>query len=81
LLKGPVWHNLFYSFFTEISSSYSKQQASTQLISSAAYQNELKVDNKHKLFFNSFSDILLFQQALPNREKISTTYKSFSSWL
>jgi hypothetical protein len=44
-------------------------QASTQLISSAASQNEVKAEHKHKLLFNSFSEKLLFQQAeaLPNR--------------
>jgi hypothetical protein len=52
--KSHVWHSLFYSFFTEISNNYAKQQTSTQLISSAASQNELKADNKHKLLFNSF---------------------------
>jgi hypothetical protein len=69
LAFGPVWHSLFYSFFTEISSNYTKQQTSAQLINSAASQNELKADNKHKLFFNSISDKLLFQQAVvvPNR--------------
>jgi hypothetical protein len=66
---GPVWHNLFCSFFIEISRSYAKQQTSVQLISSAVFQNELKTDNKHKLLFNNFSDKLFFQQAaaLPNR--------------
>jgi hypothetical protein len=52
--KSHVWYSLFYSFFTEISNNYDKQQTSTQLISSAASQNELKADNKHKLLFNSF---------------------------
>jgi hypothetical protein len=65
----PVWHNLFYSFTTEISNSYNKQQASAQLINPGASRNELKTKNKHKLLFNNFSDKLLFQQveALPNR--------------
>jgi hypothetical protein len=68
-LIGPVWHSLFHSFFTEISSSYNKQQSSAQLINSAAYRKELKAENKHKLLFNSFLDKLIFQQAeaLPNR--------------
>jgi hypothetical protein len=57
---GPVWHNLFYSFFIEISSSYNKQQASAQLISSVISQNKLKAENKHKLLFNSFLDKLFF---------------------
>jgi hypothetical protein len=66
---SPVWHNLFHSFFTEISSSYIKQQTFAQLINSVASQSELQAKHKHKLFFNSFSEKLLFQQAtaLPNR--------------
>jgi hypothetical protein len=65
------YKGLFHSFFTEISSSRTKQQASAQLISSAASQIELKAENKHKLLFNRFPDKLFFQQAeaLPNRAK------------
>jgi hypothetical protein len=49
---GPVWHNLFHSFFIEISSSRAKQKASSvQLISSAASQNELKAENKFSIAF------------------------------
>jgi hypothetical protein len=64
----PVWH----SFFTKISNNSTKQQASAQLISSAASQNELNTENKHKLLLNNFldklllnhfSDKLFFQQA------------------
>jgi hypothetical protein len=70
----PVWH----SFFTKISNNSTKQQTSAQLISSAASQNELNTENKHKLLLNNFldklllnhfSDKLFFQQAeaLSNR--------------
>jgi uncharacterized protein YfaA (DUF2138 family) len=55
----------FTVFFIEISSSCIKQQTSTQLISSSAFQNTLKTENKHKLLFNSSSDKLL---ALLNRD-------------
>jgi hypothetical protein len=55
---------LVLQFFTEISNSYVKQQSSVQFISSTASQNELKADNKDKLFFNAFSDKLFFQQAV-----------------
>jgi hypothetical protein len=66
---GRIWHNLFYNFFTKISNNCVKQKVFAQFISSTAYQNKLKIENKHRLFFNSFSDKLLFQPAatLPNR--------------
>jgi hypothetical protein len=56
----PVWHN----FFTKISNNSTKQQASAQLISSAASQNELNTENKHKLLLNNFLDKLLLNHFL-----------------
>jgi hypothetical protein len=53
---GPVWHNLFYSFFTEINNNCTKQQTSAHLISSTTSQDELKAEHKNKLLFNSFSE-------------------------
>jgi hypothetical protein len=63
---------LFDTTYSQKSSNCVKHEASAQLISSVASQNKLKVKNKYKLLFNSFSDKLFFQptSTLPNRTYI-----------
>jgi hypothetical protein len=60
----------FTVFLKKINNSRTKHHIFGQLISSVVYQNKLKVENKLKLFFNSFLNKLLFQLSISKSAKV-----------